>query len=346
MFYSEFQHKRQPKASGVYVITNTLNCKQYVGMSVDIFSRWRSHAIMKGGCRALYAAINKYGIDVFDFTILEHCSDRLLLPLKEVEYIDKLQTLSPLGYNLTVGGEGVVPTDEIREEHSKRMKAKWQDSDYREAQMLSLNSVDHKENQSQISTERWKDISHRELCSRRIKESLNTPETKARISEAQLRLWENPEHREKMALVRERVSKDVDVQARKSQSMKEKWSDPAYKDRLSAKLKEVANSPGMKEKKAALLTEEYIANCAKTMKTVWENPKVKVHMFFRKRNSGYIPTFEEGWEIALLKGVSEDMYEYARSYYSAKYPSILSSGHVETHDRCTPYDNLEDCSPI
>ena len=64
----------------IYVITNEINQKQYVGKTnqIDPSVRFQEHIrlFQKGwvGKRPLYNAFKKYGIDNFSFTILEEVS--------------------------------------------------------------------------------------------------------------------------------------------------------------------------------------------------------------------------------------------------------------------------------
>ena len=59
--------------SGIYKITNKINNKVYIGQSVNIEERWDYH---KAVCHwnsqsALYRAFKKYGIENFDFQVIE-----------------------------------------------------------------------------------------------------------------------------------------------------------------------------------------------------------------------------------------------------------------------------------
>lgn len=60
---------------GTYTITNRINKKWYAGQSVDIEARWKGHIrnAAKGSSGHLYSAIRKYGVDNFEFRIVEEC---------------------------------------------------------------------------------------------------------------------------------------------------------------------------------------------------------------------------------------------------------------------------------
>lgn len=93
--------------SGVYLITNKVNHKKYVGASKNIFDRWKRHTstYLQAGSieynKTLYKAFRKYGIENFCFEILEITND---IYQKEKEWIAKLDSKNN-GYNETYGGE-------------------------------------------------------------------------------------------------------------------------------------------------------------------------------------------------------------------------------------------------
>ena len=84
---------------GIYKITNKINNKVYIGQSVDIERRWRQHKNSSLDY-PLYQAFRKYGIDNFQFEILEECK-RSELNDKEIYYI-KLYNSCVDGYNQTL----------------------------------------------------------------------------------------------------------------------------------------------------------------------------------------------------------------------------------------------------
>lgn len=105
----------------IYVITNTITKKQYVGQTVThrlnhgkyrpfgYIKRFKDHLsealcnTKTKQCRYLNNSIRKYGPDAFIVELIDIC-----LPEKgndmEIFHIDDLQTLHPKGYNLTTGG--------------------------------------------------------------------------------------------------------------------------------------------------------------------------------------------------------------------------------------------------
>lgn len=96
------------KISGIYIITNTVNDKAYIGSSVDIHKRWKRHLkdlkANKHHSIILQRAWNKYGEKSFTFSVLEKCSEENLLneenyyfKILKPEYNTYLVAGSPLG---------------------------------------------------------------------------------------------------------------------------------------------------------------------------------------------------------------------------------------------------------
>lgn len=100
----------------IYVITNQVNGKQYVGKTVGtIEKRFKEHCrdSRKERCekRPLYNAMNKYGTENFQVSELEFVEDNTLLSNRETFWINKLQTYGNKGYNATKGGDGAILYD-------------------------------------------------------------------------------------------------------------------------------------------------------------------------------------------------------------------------------------------
>lgn len=96
------------KTCGIYCIENLINNKKYIGQSMNIEMRWRSH---KSELRRsvhindyLQNAWNKYGEDNFRFYILEECVIDIIND-RERYYIALYDTTNrSCGYNLESGG--------------------------------------------------------------------------------------------------------------------------------------------------------------------------------------------------------------------------------------------------
>lgn len=103
------------KKTGIYKIENLANGKVYIGQSVDIERRWRTHKESTYNKNKpsynypLSRAMRKYGIENFSFEVLEICDTDKLDEL-EMEYISMYNSYinaeNSNGYNQTYGGDG------------------------------------------------------------------------------------------------------------------------------------------------------------------------------------------------------------------------------------------------
>lgn len=90
---------------GIYKITNKITNKSYIGQSINIEDRIKAHWRTKDNTY-IHHAIQKYGKENFNYCVLEECPiDKDILNQKEKHYIKIYNTLSPNGYNLTIGGD-------------------------------------------------------------------------------------------------------------------------------------------------------------------------------------------------------------------------------------------------
>lgn len=108
------------KICGIYKITNKVNGKCYIGQSNDIHRRWKQELAPNAKLNPhLARAFEKYGIDNFEFEIIEECQ-RERLNEREQFYIEIYHSIDPnLGYNKTEGGDGNLGRHFIMSEEQK-----------------------------------------------------------------------------------------------------------------------------------------------------------------------------------------------------------------------------------
>lgn len=108
----------------IYKITNKINHKFYIGKTIgDINKRFNRHCRLSSKCLKLSAAIRKYGREYFSIECIDTAEDMEQLNQKEIFWIKHLRAVE-LGYNLTYGGEGGIPTKETVEKISKSKRGK------------------------------------------------------------------------------------------------------------------------------------------------------------------------------------------------------------------------------
>ena len=155
---------------GIYVIKNLINGKIYVGKSKNCYNRLHQHLTdIRIDNRNynenphLLNAIKKYGIDNFDYYIIERFNkndDNLeqLLAEKELYWMKELDSLNrDKGYNLRWDSEGKCFCSEetsikisnrlkkewkegVRDEHSNKLKEYWKDNNERKKQQSKIMS--------------------------------------------------------------------------------------------------------------------------------------------------------------------------------------------------------------
>ena len=93
---------------GIYCWRNKITNKYYVGQSTDIKHRIAQHKCAIGNPnynQPLYQSFRQYGIENFEWKILEECTAEQL-DEREIYWISKLNSYLD-GYNATSGGQGI-----------------------------------------------------------------------------------------------------------------------------------------------------------------------------------------------------------------------------------------------
>lgn len=109
--------------TGIYKITNKVTGESYIGQSIDIHRRFMEHRAPSGRTSPLKQAMQQYGKENFEFSVLEECA-ACDLDNREKHWI---AALNPQ-YNVAAGGKGpsgrTVPED-MREHLSRKNKQHW-----------------------------------------------------------------------------------------------------------------------------------------------------------------------------------------------------------------------------
>lgn len=125
MVYNEDKNKYE---GYVYKITNKLNGHSYIGKTNrPVEERWYEHTKpsninKKSKNTALCRAFKKYGVDNFDFEIIDTIYGDTEIQLednlkeKEIYYITLYNTHSKIGYNCTDGGDNVTDDNKCNKE--------------------------------------------------------------------------------------------------------------------------------------------------------------------------------------------------------------------------------------
>lgn len=173
----------------IYLITNLITKKQYVGQSLckDIEHRWNQHRKLMANClgRYLLSAYKKYGINNFKFQIICICFD-IDTNKYESDYIKKYNTLVPNGYNLQEGGKNSKqhpetialrvqklkgrkygpPSDEIRAKISEALKGS------RNGNFGKKMSNEQKNKLSELHKQMWQENKCKDIIPKSIENQL------------------------------------------------------------------------------------------------------------------------------------------------------------------------------
>src|SRR3954467_10346527 len=102
--------------SGIYCIRNIATGKIYIGQALDLFVRLMMHINGYNSNTHLQRAIKKYGLESFEFIVVEFVEDTSLLTTREQLHLDWLFSLaSELRYNICPTAESRLGTTHTAE---------------------------------------------------------------------------------------------------------------------------------------------------------------------------------------------------------------------------------------
>ena len=245
----------------VYVATNKINGKRYVGRTVSTMRRRRyehERAASQGHPYPLYAAIRKYGEDAFEWRVYSRGDE--LAELNEVEafLIKKYGTQRPsCGYNITDGGGGTSgwkPKSETLLKRSRALRGKKRTAEQKKRIATATKSL-------------WADPEYRKKIA--VGHSTRPPiseETRAKLRESSKRMWQDPEYRKRYSETRRRLAEERAVGKPSSpprKSLAGKTFEEIYGDRADEQRAKRATAHAAPEAKAA---------CSAASKKRWADP--------------------------------------------------------------------------
>lgn len=110
---------------GIYLITNTINGRHYVGQSIDIERRFRDHQQSTANPNAtdfntpLHRAFRKYGLESFTFEVLEVVPNHSELNSAENKYIAKFNSIAT-GYNQIITSRNGLSKEDLNKKREEK----------------------------------------------------------------------------------------------------------------------------------------------------------------------------------------------------------------------------------
>ena len=220
----------------IYISTNKTNGKNYIGQTTNPLNKRIQNHISRKLNLPFSNALKKYGIENFEWFILEKCDNKEQLDEMEFHFIKQYNSLKPNGYNLTLGGEGTsgyTHNEKSKENMSKaqnkryliktekkkiseKQKKNWLDKNYREKQTEKIRKTcrkkEHRKNKSLQQKKMWQDEEY--IANR--KKLINSNSYRKKLSNSIKKSWQNNNQR------REKTSKLMKELRKKDKGNREK----------------------------------------------------------------------------------------------------------------------------
>jgi len=212
----------EKKFNFVYVITNKVNGKQYVGdHSTD-----ELNDNYLGSGTYIKHAIKKYGKDFFYKEIVEHFENKEIAFNAQEKYIQKYNTLTPNGYNISPSGgflNGGNHSKESRKKISESMKGKKHTEERCEKQRKSMIG----KNKGKIMTEEQKEKLRLSNLGK-----IHREETKEKMSNSHKGLFKGYKHNEiskkNMSEAHKGIKQTEESKQKRSAALKLHWAKKEY----------------------------------------------------------------------------------------------------------------------
>jgi group I intron endonuclease len=233
----------------VYLITNTVNGKKYVGQTVQpLDTRWRQHQKQSQNKAILQLAIRKHGAAAFTVSMLAEAGSREELNALERRFIEQLGTLAPAGYNLyTGGGAAGKLAESLRQRIKEAAQRPEVKARFSAGQRRRFERQEERAKVAADTKARSAAPEYRKAMADRSRSVMARPGVRERLSEASRLLWQDPEYLARMALAKStddhKARKGAAIsaaharpesKAKRSEKSKATWQDPAYRAKQEA----------------------------------------------------------------------------------------------------------------
>ena len=242
----------------IYLLTNVLDGMRYVGRTKQsLKDRIRGH-LRKNDCRYIYNALTKHGFENFRLEELAVAYDKAELIRLEGEFVERLNTLSPNGYNLIKPGDKVEPSEETRQLLSDAMVKRFADPAALERLSKDVKKVrstpESKVRTSLASKAAWMNSDTRAKRERSRKEFWQKPEAHEAASKLMLERCKDPEYVSRMTAAVIAYRSTPAAREAHSELMKASWADPSFREKMTASLQELADDPKRAAERSAKIT--------------------------------------------------------------------------------------------
>lgn len=240
----------------IYKIKNKINNKVYIGQTVQGFDRrYKNNIVDYSKNNHLISSIGKYGIKNFEIIkILDVAFSKIELDIKEISWIAIYKSNDEnYGYNKTIGGSGVVLSEETKKKLGKLSKERWKNPEYRDNLSAKLKEI--------TSTEEYRNnMSKTILSSEKHRLAMASNEFKLAQSNSKKELWCSEVYRKKV-IDSIKKSWDEDRKARASIHMKERHKNKEYKKNMALQFKKRWENPEENNKlRKAMMKKFYMIN--------------------------------------------------------------------------------------
>jgi group I intron endonuclease len=234
----------------LYKLTSPSN-KSYIGITMKTADqRWSKHiehALGKRDNGALYSALRKYGPSNFSLTVLVTSDDWNALCELEKRIIHEHNTLSPNGYNIALGGEGVQgkrsEADRLKISAAQKKRCSTPEGHARMVELSRRSRLSPKWHEAQARKRKpvkpAKPKMSREERSERIRAGMNSPEALSKMRSSLKARWSSPEFRARFSASRTgKKHRPCSLERKRkiSEARKREWADPIMRAKRLALL--------------------------------------------------------------------------------------------------------------